>query len=80
MLIVSHYRRYCTMETQLLTVKDVAKALQVQVSTVRAWIFHRRLKVVRLGKTVRIHPSTLAEIQRKGIPPMKDAPWRKAKA
>jgi len=48
----SHLRR-------LLTVTDVAKLLQLSSRSVRRLIADGRLKVVRLGRTIRIRPEDL---------------------
>jgi excisionase family DNA binding protein len=40
----------------LLTVPDIAQHYQVSERSVRRWIANGMLPVVRLGRTVRIHP------------------------
>jgi excisionase family DNA binding protein len=37
-------------DSELLTAPECAALLRVQLSTVRAWILHKRLPVVRFGK------------------------------
>jgi excisionase family DNA binding protein len=44
---------------RLLTVTDVAKLLQLSSRSVRRLIADGRLKVVRLGRTIRIRPEDL---------------------
>lgn len=57
---------------KLLTVGDLAEALQVSIHAVRSWIFYQRIPVVKIGSLVRIKPSTLAKIQEKGLPKVGD--------
>jgi excisionase family DNA binding protein len=54
---------------QLLTVKEAADMLGLQVSTVRCWIAKRKLPRVNCGRAVRIPLSAIAEfIERNTIP------------
>jgi excisionase family DNA binding protein len=46
---------------QLLTVKQCAEALGLQVSTVRAWLAKRKLPRVNCGRAVRIPAQAVAE-------------------
>lgn len=39
---------------KLLKIEEVANKLSVQPSTVRKWIFERRISIVRLGRCVRV--------------------------
>jgi excisionase family DNA binding protein len=48
-------------DTSPRTVEQTAAALNLSPATIRSWIAHRRIGVVRLGRCVRV-PS--AEIQR----------------
>ena len=47
---------------QLYTVKEVANILAISVYTIRAWIQRKKIKVVRMGKSVRIPQSELERI------------------
>jgi excisionase family DNA binding protein len=59
--------------TQLLTVKQCAEALNLQVSTVRAWLARRKLPRVNCGRAVRIPADAVAEyIERNTIPARED--------
>lgn len=46
---------------KLLDVKEVSEKLSIKQSTLRAWIFQRRLPVIRIGRLVRIKESALAD-------------------
>jgi excisionase family DNA binding protein len=47
---------------RLLTVSDVAERLQVSPRTVRRMIATGQLRIIRLGRSVRIHPSVLCDL------------------
>lgn len=46
---------------RLLTVKEAAEILGMKVSTIRAWLYQRRLPVVRCGRSIRIPGQAVAE-------------------
>lgn len=48
-------------EFQLLTVGEAAKALKASPATVYRMIARKEISVVKLGRSVRIHPATLAK-------------------
>jgi excisionase family DNA binding protein len=53
----------------LLTVAETAEALNLKVSTVRAWLAKRKLPLVRCGRAVRIPAEAIAQfIERNTIP------------
>jgi len=53
----------------LLTVTEAAEALNLKVSTVRAWLLRRRLPRVNCGRAVRIPAEAIAQfIERNTIP------------
>jgi excisionase family DNA binding protein len=57
------------MTTKLLTVAQTAEALNLKVSTVRAWLAKRKLPRVNCGRAVRIPAEAVAEfIQHNTIP------------
>lgn len=45
--------------TQLLTIGEAAKQLAISPPTLRAWIWHRRIDFVRVGRAVRIKQETV---------------------
>ena len=49
-----------------LTINEAANALGLSVHTIRAWIRQRRLAHVRLGRAVRVLPSTVEAMLRNG--------------
>ena len=51
---------------QLWTVPETAKRLALQPSTIRRFIFEKRLPVVRLGRAVRVRESDLAKVIAEG--------------
>ncbi len=51
---------------QLWTVQETAKRLALQPSTIRRFIFDKRLPVVRLGRAVRVRESDLAKVIAEG--------------
>jgi excisionase family DNA binding protein len=54
---------------RLLTVAEAAEALNLKVSTVRAWLLRRKLPRVNCGRAVRIPAEAIAEfIERNTIP------------
>ena len=44
---------------RLLNVKDVEDRLNIRQSTLRAWIFQRKIPVVRIGRLVRFKEADL---------------------
>jgi len=52
---------------QYLNVKEAAKHLTVEVSTVRSWIFQGKIPVKRIGRCVRIEDSTIEKILDSGL-------------
>jgi excisionase family DNA binding protein len=53
------------------TIPQAAEELNVSDSTVRAWIFQRRLGFIRLGRAVRIPPEEIQRLLRAGFVPAK---------
>jgi excisionase family DNA binding protein len=47
---------------RLLTVKDVAEALQLSTRTVRRMIAANQIPIIRLGRSVRVHPSAISDL------------------
>ena len=57
----------------LLTVAETADALNLKVSTVRAWLLRRKLPRVNCGRAVRIPAEAIAQfIERNTIPARED--------
>jgi len=57
----------------LLTTKQVAEALGLQESTIRAWLSQRRLPRVSCGRAVRIPREAVEDFIRRHTTPAKDA-------
>ena len=53
----------------LYRVSDVARELGVEESTIRKWIFQRRIPTVHLGRSVRIKPEDVESLIKKGTRP-----------
>ncbi len=58
--------------TRLLKPAEVATRLAVSQTTVRKWIFLRKLPVVRVGRTVRVREEDLEALIRLGYQPLRD--------
>lgn len=59
----------------LLTVAETAEALNLKVSTVRAWLLRRKLPCVNCGRAVRIPAEAVAEfIERNTVPARAERP------
>ena len=52
---------------RLLTVKDVAEALQLSTRTVRRMIAAKQIPIIRLGRSVRVHPSAIPNLYSNSI-------------
>jgi excisionase family DNA binding protein len=59
------------MAKKLLTVKESAEQLGLSARTVWAWIYTRKLSVVRLGRAVRIPQTAIDELIEAGSVPAK---------
>jgi excisionase family DNA binding protein len=59
------------MPKKLLTVKESAEQLGLSARTVWAWIYARKLGVVRLGRAVRIPQTAIDELIEAGSVPAK---------
>ena len=53
------------------TVAEVALALNLSVSTIRSWIFQRRIGCVRMGRAVRIPDAEINRLLEAGFVPAK---------
>ena len=51
-----------------LTLDEAAKALRVDLRTMRAWVQAGKVKAVKAGKGWRIHPDAIAEWMKAGTP------------
>ena len=58
--------------TRLLKPAEVATRLAVSQTTVRKWIFLRKLPVVRVGRAVRVREEDLEALIRFGYQPLRD--------
>jgi len=52
---------------KLLTVPEAAEALRVSVNTIRAWVFQRKIPVIRVGRKLVFKESDLIKILEKGF-------------
>jgi len=52
-----------------LTVREAAEALNLSQATIRAWLLHRKIGFVRLGRAVRIPDSEIHRILAEGTVP-----------
>ena len=59
------------MEKQLRSVDQVAKSLTVKESTIRSWIFQRRIPTKKIGRCVRIEQSVVDKILEEGLESVK---------
>jgi len=59
------------MAAKLLTVKQSAEQLGLSARTVWAWVYARKLAVVRLGRAVRIPQTAIDELIEAGSVPAK---------
>jgi excisionase family DNA binding protein len=53
----------------LLTVVQAAERLGLKPSTIRFWVWQRKIRFVRVGRSVRIPDSTVREIIERGTVP-----------
>jgi len=53
----------------LLTLPQAAERLGLKVSTLRFWIWQRRIKFVRVGRAIRIADQTVDELITRGTVP-----------
>jgi excisionase family DNA binding protein len=58
-----------TNENTLLTVRQAAEKLTLQPSTLRTWIWQRRIEYVKIGCSVRLRPETIQQVIASGIVP-----------
>ncbi|MFC2172897.1 helix-turn-helix domain-containing protein [Acidobacteriota bacterium] len=61
------------MNNRAYKVEAIAEALDTSPAQVRNWIHQRRIKVIRLGRTVRIPATELEKILANGIPRLDEA-------
>jgi excisionase family DNA binding protein len=55
---------------RLLTLREAAEMLAVSLPTIRAWVWKRKIEVVKIGRCVRIREDVIKElIARNTIPP-----------
>jgi len=52
---------------ELLNLKEVASELRISIHTVRAWVFQRRVPVVRLGRRVLIKRADLENLVTRNV-------------
>ncbi len=61
------------MHTKLLTVKESAAQLGLSSRTIWAWIYERKIEIVRLGRAVRIQQSAIDGLIESGTTPARVA-------
>lgn len=62
-----------TSPERLLRVTEVAERLGLRVSTIRAWVLHRRIEAVRVGRrAIRIPASAVQTIIEAGMIPARE--------
>ena len=59
--------------------EEFAAAVGLKPSTVRQWIWRRKVEYVRIGRSIRFRPETVAKIIREGTVPAR-AETRKEQA
>jgi excisionase family DNA binding protein len=60
---------------KLLTVAEAAEALNLRISTIRAWLLRRRLPRVNCGRSVRIPAEAIERfIERNTVPAKEERP------
>lgn len=52
---------------ELLTIPEAAAVLRLKVSTIRAWVLHRRIPYVKIGRLVRIRRSDAEAVVTAGL-------------
>lgn len=62
-----------TLTSELITVGEAAAVLRLRVSTIRAWVLHRRINFVKLGRRVLIRRSDVDALVRASLVPAKPA-------
>ena len=58
-----------TTESPLYTIRQASHLLNVSSSTIRAWLREGRLRRIKLGKAVRLHPSEVDRLLAWGLAP-----------
>lgn len=53
----------------LRTIPDAADRLSLETSTIRSWVWQRRIESVRIGRAVRIRQSVIDAVIEKGTIP-----------
>jgi excisionase family DNA binding protein len=49
-------------EDQLLTLEETAERLAISMPTIRAWVWRRKIEVVRIGRCVRIREKVIRDL------------------
>jgi excisionase family DNA binding protein len=53
----------------LVTIKDAAAQLACSEAAIRKWIYHRRLKPVKVGRLVRLRAEDIQRVAEEGLSP-----------
>lgn len=54
---------------RLLTLTETAERLGLKVSTIRFWVWQRKIETVRVGRAVRVREDTIRELIQQGTVP-----------
>jgi excisionase family DNA binding protein len=54
---------------KLITLEQAARYLSISLPTIRAWVWQRKIEVVRIGRCVRIREQVLEDLVSKNIVP-----------
>jgi len=54
---------------RLLTLQQTAERLGLKLSTVRFWVWQRRIDTVRIGRAVRVSEETIVQLIQRGRVP-----------
>ncbi len=64
------------MTSKLLTLRETAERLGLKLSTLRAWKARRRIGIVCLGRSIRVHEAEVERLIREGTVPAREARGR----
>jgi excisionase family DNA binding protein len=48
--------------TKLLTLKEAADRLAISLPTIRSWVWHRKIEIVKIGRCVRIREQVILDL------------------
>jgi excisionase family DNA binding protein len=65
-------------DNDLLTLAEASSLLRLKVSTLRAWILHRRIPYVKVGRLVRVRRADVDAVIAASVVPARPAASREA--